>query len=125
MSEPIALQDLIARESPEIQAKIEIEYQRLLQEVEDSRTIHEVVRQSQAVLAYRMRTNQEVSARLERKIHRALRTLRSFTAKMGGEIEITIRIGGCSPIQLKGPFQNQRSMNNGPHESVEPIEIAE
>ena len=101
MSGPITLQDLIARETPEVQAQIEVEYRKLLQRVEDLRAIREIAGVSQTELARKMETDQGGLSRIERKADIALRTLRRFVEEIGGELDIVVRLPGHPPMRLE------------------------
>jgi len=79
--------DLVARRSPESQARAEALYQKLREEM----PLHELRQAkalSQETLAKTLHVNQAAISRMERRTDMYISTLRNYIRAMGGELEI-------------------------------------
>ncbi|MGY2184759.1 hypothetical protein D3C81_478070 [compost metagenome] len=79
--------DLVARRSPESQARVDV----LLKKLRAEMPLHEL-RQAQALsqenLAKTLHVNQAAISKMERRTDMYISTLRSYIRAMGGELEI-------------------------------------
>jgi len=79
--------DLVARRSPESQARVEALHQKLRAQM----PLHEL-RQAQALsqdtLARTLHVNQAAISKMERRTDMYISTLRNYISAMGGELEI-------------------------------------
>jgi len=101
VSNEISLDDWISQQTPDLQAAIHEEYLKSLQREEDLKAVRQLLRQSQAELAEKLRTNQGAVSKMERKSDMTLKNLRSVVHHLGGKLDIVIRLPNRRPIRLE------------------------
>ncbi len=101
MSKVRPLEELIARQPPEVLAAADEEYLKLLQEEEDLKSIRQLLCMSQAEIAERTGVHQGAVSKVERKADMTLGTLRSHVESIGGVLDVIVRFPGRRPIRLK------------------------
>jgi len=100
MKRDVTLDEMIARESPEAQARIAKEAARLIEEELTLRQLREAQHQSQEEVAATLGIKQPSVAKLERRTDVYVRTLRKYVEALGGELEITAKFPGRKPVHI-------------------------
>ena len=99
----VTLDDFMASQPPESQTRVEAGYQKMVRQVEDFQALRRVIALSRSELAQKLNAAEGSFCQLERRTERAMRTLRRFAARMGGDLAITILLPDQPPIQLNSP----------------------
>jgi len=97
---PKTLREMIAKESPEVQAAIAEETARLIEEELTLRQLREAQHRSQVEVAERLKIKQPSVAKLEQRTDVYLSTLRKYVEALGGELEITAKFPGREPVRI-------------------------
>lgn len=93
--------DFIATLPLEEQTAIHEDAERLIAEELTLRELREELGCSQRELGEILDINQAAVSKLERRSDMRLSTLREFVQALGGELEISVKLPGKSPVRLK------------------------
>lgn len=97
------LDEMIAAQSPETQAKIEARYHELLEEAHGLAEVRKMVAQSQSKIAETLHIKQPSVSRMERQADMYLSTLRDYIRAAGGELQLVVRLPNRKhPVMLTG-----------------------
>ncbi len=88
--------------------------QQLIQQAEDRRTIRAIIAMSPPEFARMMPTDPEKLARIERRADNAIQARRRVIARVGGELDIIIRLPDQPPIRL------EKVLDDAPQRRIEP-----
>ena len=98
----VSLEEVIARESPEIQKKVEEGAEELAVELATLREIRKRQNITQVALAEDLGIGQEGVSRLERRNDTLVSTLRKTIEAMGGDLHLVAKFPDRRPVELSG-----------------------
>ena len=98
----VSLEEVIARESPEIQKKVEEGAAELVVELATLREIRKQQNITQVALAEDLGIGQEGVSRLERRNDTLVSTLRKTIEAMGGDLHLVAKFPDRRPVELSG-----------------------
>jgi DNA-binding XRE family transcriptional regulator len=96
------LDEVLALETPEAQARIEARHQSLVAEARGLKSLREIAQRSQAEMAGSMGIKQPTVHRIEGQADVMLSTLRRYVEAAGGSLEINVKLPGHPRIRLTG-----------------------
>jgi len=96
------LEEMIAAETPEVQAKIEARTLELIEEARGLAEFRKLAAHSQEGLAAKLHLKQPAVSRLERQADMYLSTLRSYIEAAGGKLELVVTLPNRAPVMLTG-----------------------
>lgn len=88
------------------QETIQAEMDQAIAEETTLRELRQALRDSQQVIAGRLRVNQTAVSKLERRTDMYVSTLRAYIESLGGSLEIIARFPGKPPVRIT-QFSNQ------------------
>jgi len=94
------LEEFIASMSPENQAAVKLETERLLNEEMTLRELRRIRALSQRAVGDALHVNQAAISKIERRTDMYLSTLRSYIEALGGEMEIVVRFPDRAPVSI-------------------------
>jgi DNA-binding XRE family transcriptional regulator len=94
------LEEFIASMSPENQAAVKLETERLLNEEMTLRELRRIRVLSQRAVGNALHVNQAAISKIERRTDMYLSTLRSYIEALGGEMEIVVRFPDRAPVSI-------------------------
>ena len=98
----VSLEEVIARESPEIQKEVEEGAAELAVELATLREIRKRQNITQVALAEDLGIGQEGVSRLERRNDTLVSTLRKTIEAMGGDLHLVAKFPDRRPVELSG-----------------------
>ncbi len=96
------LEEMIAAEAPETQAKIEARYLELVEEARGLAEIRRLTAHSQVEIAGKLRVKQPSVSRIERQADMYLSTLREYIEAAGGKLRLVVTLPKHRPVVLTG-----------------------
>ena len=100
MSKLTTLEELIARQSPELQAAAQAEYQRLLQEEADLKAIRNLLQEIRDELVEPTGSRLDLMSVLKANPDHASDVLRAGVEQLGGQLDLVARFPGRHSIRL-------------------------
>lgn len=99
---PVDARDVIARLSPERQARIKAEAERIIEEIGQAnlRELRQMAERRQDDVAAAMNVSQPAVANLERRADALLSTLDQYVRALGGRLRVLIELPGRAPVEL-------------------------
>lgn len=96
---PVRFEDVLARETPEFQARVKEEGARLIAEYRTLQQLREAQNHSQEELAQKLGVQQSAVSKIERRTDLYLSTLRKYVEAVGGKLKVTAEFpGGASVV---------------------------
>ncbi len=96
------LEEMIAAETPEIQAKIDARHLELVDEAQGLAEIRRLTAHSQVEIAGKLRVKQPSVSRMERQADMYLSTLREYIEAAGGKLRLVVTLPSHRPVVLTG-----------------------
>jgi hypothetical protein len=82
-------------------SRVEARYQKLKQEVESLVDLRRIAGKVQADIAAALEIKQPSVSKIEKQADMYLSTLRSYVEAIGGELQLTVKLPGRSPLQIR------------------------
>jgi len=99
---PKTLEEMIAEETPEVQAKIEARFRDLLDEANSLAEIRKLAACSQEEVARKLQVKQPSISRLEKQTDMYLSTLRQYIEAAGGTLRLVVELPDHRALALTG-----------------------
>ncbi|OJW08788.1 MAG: hypothetical protein BGO49_08345 [Planctomycetales bacterium 71-10] len=96
---PVRFEDVLARMSPESQARVMAEGERIIAEYKTLQQLREAQSHSQEEIAQKLGVQQSAVSKIERRTDLYLSTLRKYVEAVGGKLKVTAKFpGGASVV---------------------------
>jgi transcriptional regulator with XRE-family HTH domain len=102
MSKGIPLEEMMARQSAEDQARIRARAEELIAEEMSLRDLRKAMGRTQVALAKKLHVEQETISRAEQRTDMLLSTLDHYLHGLGGRLRLVAEFDGRAPVTIAG-----------------------